>query len=384
MYFIDFVRGTLGTDADTAAASFEYRLTCSGILYNDRVVTFDNMKSDACAILATTPFALSVVNRPLDAEYPQELRLRFQVGTVTETNDTGSASVLLTPDEEIAGDFAGLLSVFTARLVTVHCPVQTTLLDYPTDHPFHDFPQPVVRHVSPRYRKRLKLHHITHADGRSEIQNPNPPPAAVSPERFELFLKQFAGATHAEAILRAARLYATALELADTWPDLAYTLLISSIETVAEADLSGEDGSLEDKLSMYKSLDKKAESLGLGRPDIEQLVCAAAVKEKWIMRKFKRFLEVNTPKSFWDREPGLFEPKSEDFKGTLSQIYKKRSELLHSGVSFPETTKATPEGVPARAMLLHNERYHIPPLYWFERLVHTALVTFIDKQSTPS
>jgi len=379
MYFIDFLRGTLGTGTSTTPASFEYRLTCSGILYNDNVVTFDRMKSDVSAILATQPFAMSVVNRPLDAEYPQELRLRFQVGTVTETNNTGSASVLLTPDEEIAGDFAGLLSVFTALLVTVHCPVQTTLPDYPADHPFHDFPQPVVRHTSARYRKRLKLHHITRGDGTSEIQDPNPAAVAVSPERFELFLKQFAGATHAEAILRAARLYATALELADTWPDLSYTLLISSIETVAEAELSGEDGTLEEKLSMYKPLDKKAESIGLDKTAREQLVCAAAEKEKWIGRKFRRFLEHNTPTSFWDREPGLFEPKSQDFTKTLTQIYRKRSDLLHSGLSFPETTKATADGVPARAMLLHNERYHIPPLRWFERLVQTALRTFITK-----
>ena len=60
MYVLDFLKGQLGPEADGDGVIFDYRLLCSGELYNARVVTFDWRKSDAARVLFDSPFSLAV------------------------------------------------------------------------------------------------------------------------------------------------------------------------------------------------------------------------------------------------------------------------------------------------------------------------------------
>ena len=72
--------------------------------------------SDVARILLSLPVELLVASHPYDS-YPQELVLRFVVPLVKETD--GKVSSLYHPDQEIASDFAALLTLLCRRLVTV-------------------------------------------------------------------------------------------------------------------------------------------------------------------------------------------------------------------------------------------------------------------------
>jgi hypothetical protein len=81
----------------TDAVDIEYRLACSGELYNLRVQTLDWRKSEATRILLKTPVEF-VISQPF-ANYPQELCARMTLRYVTEqTVGNVPVSVTLLPD----------------------------------------------------------------------------------------------------------------------------------------------------------------------------------------------------------------------------------------------------------------------------------------------
>jgi hypothetical protein len=82
MYVLDFLKGP-ANHSDGDGVSFEYRLLCSGELYNAKVETSDWRKSDVACYLCGSPFTLLAVRNPL-RHFPQELVLRFTAKRVTE------------------------------------------------------------------------------------------------------------------------------------------------------------------------------------------------------------------------------------------------------------------------------------------------------------
>ena len=84
MYVLDMLNGWNSVKLDDNRASFEYRLLCSGALYNSTIRTSDWRKSDATRPLVRSPFTLDVCSHPFE-EYPQELCLRFDAPIVTKT-----------------------------------------------------------------------------------------------------------------------------------------------------------------------------------------------------------------------------------------------------------------------------------------------------------
>jgi hypothetical protein len=117
MYVLDHLAGRYGSPSDTNAAVTEYRLLCSGELYNGRIQAFDWRKSDVTRNLLSSPCLLRVVSRPFD-DYPQELSLHVSAPeSVTESK--GNSVLMRRPDDDIAKDLAALLTLFLRRLITV-------------------------------------------------------------------------------------------------------------------------------------------------------------------------------------------------------------------------------------------------------------------------
>src|SRR3990172_5564515 len=116
MYVLNLLKGGEFANGQGTPVSFEYRLLCSGELYNSRVLTADWRKSDATRILFRGAFSLVVCSHPFH-DYPQELCLRLSAPSVIESH--GAAISMFFPDEDIARDLAALLSLFLRRLITV-------------------------------------------------------------------------------------------------------------------------------------------------------------------------------------------------------------------------------------------------------------------------
>jgi hypothetical protein len=98
-------------EGDSAGAfEVEYRLSCSGELYNRNIKTGDWRKSDATRILLRTPFELFVASDPFD-DYPQELCARLVVNRVVIENPPESFTRVFLPDEDVIEDLCSLLTI---------------------------------------------------------------------------------------------------------------------------------------------------------------------------------------------------------------------------------------------------------------------------------
>lgn len=127
MHVLEFLKGFPGLNTEDSV-EFEYRLLCSGEIYNASVHTADWRKSAPARILCDSPFWLSVVSIPF-SEFPQELALRFSAPLIKE--ESGNTSVLRYPDSDIARDLAALLSLVLRRLITVAAKTREI---HPRDH----------------------------------------------------------------------------------------------------------------------------------------------------------------------------------------------------------------------------------------------------------
>jgi hypothetical protein len=193
MYLLQFLETCSGQSA--GAVDVEYRLACSGELYNRRVQTFDWRKSDATRVLLKAPFELFVVSRPF-ANYPQELCARMTLNFVTEQG-IGNVPVtsILLPDEDVIEDICSILSLLSRRLIS---PVGKTrerqklpdlgphtldfLGSYGLDLPVPILPQPPVAVWS-----RRPLTVVTSMDGQQVVDH-SPPAVGVDPEMLSEFL----------------------------------------------------------------------------------------------------------------------------------------------------------------------------------------------------
>jgi hypothetical protein len=107
----------LGSEGRPSAGTVEveYRLACSGALYNRNIKTGDWRKSDATRALLRTPFELFVASHPFD-DYPQELCARLVVNRAIESDQSFTRGFL--PDEDVIEDLGSLLTLLSRRLIT--------------------------------------------------------------------------------------------------------------------------------------------------------------------------------------------------------------------------------------------------------------------------
>jgi hypothetical protein len=219
MYILDFLKGFPNNQKFQDVVSFDYRLLCSGVLYNSNVFTTDWSKSDAARILFDLPFTLIVCSYPFD-EFPQELALRFSAPFVEETK--GLSTSLFYPDDDIAHDLASLLTLACRRLITVAAKVQEHYpKHYENELPFYqEWPVGFINSLNP-------IH----------WSSQSPPPLGVDTIRLKRLLHHLPKLSCAENIVLSARLYTLALQQLEHDSDIAYQLLIAAAESMANEAL---------------------------------------------------------------------------------------------------------------------------------------------------
>jgi len=221
MYFVKFLQTA---EQQAGGDQVEYRLVCSGELYNRNVQTYDWRKSDVTRILLEKPFSLLVASQPFDS-HPQELCARFGVTWVTEegTGETGTRSVTFLPDEDIIEDACAILTLLSRRLIS---PVVKTMVTPSGGPPGQRWfgshvPTPIVDRFKVVAWPRRPLSITTSMSGQT-IEFNQPPPVGVDHKALAAFLPDLGANEKAQDIVYAARQYKTALELIEQRPDTAY------------------------------------------------------------------------------------------------------------------------------------------------------------------
>jgi hypothetical protein len=221
MLVLDFLAGKYSN-----APISEYRVVCSGELYNGNVQTFDWRKSDATRRLLTLPFPLNVVSQPFHA-YPQELSLRLPAPNITER--TGNVHSTFTGDDDITEDVAVLLTVFLRRLLTIYVKVQT-IYSSESSSEFESVPYtfslPICNAPTQITWRKKQAFVLSDFHGIRKIDDYNPRPLPVMPQILASKFSKLTTIAHKETYVLAARLYAQAMRIIQDEPDMAYQLLV--------------------------------------------------------------------------------------------------------------------------------------------------------------
>ncbi len=359
----------------------EYRLLCSGTVH--RQIIGDWSKSEVARFLLAPPLLLYAASRPFE-EYPLELVLRLTVARVEESVG-GTLQDSFHPDEEVARDLAALLTVLCRRLITVSGKSMELYADckYPE---FGYVPFPVATSMRKTYWPPHPATVETSVHGQ-KVHDNNPTPKSVDPEALTALLLGLASLDYGESIVASARLYALSMELIREQPDIANQLLISSVETIANKALQGFQPNDEDKVKLQEAVFKQAKGVGLGDDIARDLALTASKRERWVKRKFTKFLTDNIDDSVWNQDDDLFKPPlrilpcREDLQKTLGKIYDARSTATHSGRQFPASASYSggPQ-IPARMMsAFFGSDSVFPPIAWFERVVNVAIRKFWER-----
>jgi hypothetical protein len=385
MYILEFLKGQRPEQSGNDVITCEYRLLCSGEIYNGDVQTFEWRKSTACRLLLTSPFTVFVTSEPLYGNIPQELTLRFTTQMVTEKREKAITSYyMFCPDDEIAKDIAALLCLFCRRLITVCAKVREIHPNHP--EVIQDWPVDFVNSLKTVF---WKLHPATSTffpNGTIQVIDYNPPQKALSPKKLKRLFLALPDLPCAESIIRSARLYAIALERIYQDTDIAYQLLISSVETIANAVYPSYTPTEAEMLKTKGDVVSLAVEFGLSAEKANRLAVESCKKDRWTKRKFTKFLLENTGEELWTEDelfklPDFLIPKKQDFESTIKEIYEVRSKGLHSGGSFPASASiVTGPMLPAKALFeFDSTQRPFPPVSWFERVVNTAIQGFVER-----
>ena len=187
----------------------EYHLLSWRELYDKSIITADRYSSGAGEWVISGDrhfYTVTVTTRPF-YELPQELCLFFDC--FTETKDFGADTSIGPPIDQVALEFAALLSVMTREPLSL---LGTRRVgDRPIAGRYHYTPPPRAN------------------------RSPSAPAAAVDPVEFASILKGLAQAPEltVNAALAAAKLYHAALSLVSFDPSGAYVSLVCAIECLA-------------------------------------------------------------------------------------------------------------------------------------------------------
>jgi hypothetical protein len=361
-----------------------YRLVCSGMLYPSHFLG-DWSHSDGARILLHLPVVLLVAGRPFD-DYPQELVLRFVADQVHETN--GRTQYMYYPDEEIASDVAALLTLFCRRLITVSAKVREEHVCMGVPPVLADFPIPAVTTMRMSYWKERPLSVRYGLDGVS-VKSYHPPPQPFNSSEIMHVLLTLPKLKAAEAIVRAARLYASAMERIESQPETCYQQFISAAETIAGAALEDWVPERDVRVRSRENLVAWAtKTQKLSQGVAERLALEASKDNPWTSRKFKKFLLDNMDHEAIGRKDDLFVvpqelcPKADEIANALGEIYQCRSGASHSGQSYPASASVGPSTTFSLRAFdeVMNEQRPFPPIGWFERVVNTAISRYVRSQ----
>jgi hypothetical protein len=233
----------------------------------------------------------------------------------------------------------------------------------------------------------LRVSRSERKDGAVTIIEHTPPALRVDSSALERAFLSLSQGQHASGILQAARAYSSALQLILVRPELAYQLLISAVETLANGVFSDYRPGRRDMIERKRGVANKATSCGLSAQQAEDLALEACKDEIWAGRKFKEFFRKFSSEEAWEPDDMFplaegWEPKGKDIGKALSAIYNARSKHLHEGKEFPEwIAHGATVAVPGSFYPLPGPADYAPPVTWFERLVSSAIRCLLAVES---
>jgi hypothetical protein len=214
------------------------------------------------------------------------------------------------------------------------------------------------------------------------------------------------------AVLRALHLYQLSLLNYREDIGLAYTLLVASIESVAQCFLNLEFSF--SSLPEAEEWGKTFAELKISEPHVAAIKKKLVKKERFLGLKFRRFIKDYLPASFWtsadsrakefdDHIEGLgkehfgaeFKERRDHFErywwlytperkvtrneldSVLKSIYDLRSNFAHAGISPPSEVIDDYETAEIKVEIDNKGRVKyrraIPSYFWFERVVHESI-----------
>jgi len=371
----------------------EYRLLCSGELYNSTGVYTDWRKSMPSRIILTNMAQLFVTSQPFD-RYPQELAFTFDC---YRTEDSAERiSVHYRPDEGVAEEFTDLLSLLARRLICVF----RKIYEYQYDKEMlggapQYWPFPIHDTKSPKVWPRGHATLIYDGKDRPRFESDMPPPVGVDVGKLKQFLKVFAALeeTVVENFINATRLYKTALTFIEDEPAIAYLQLIFCIETVANFAYRDFVPDKTTQIEAKRNVKDLATKYGLKISQAQELALVACKGIPWAKQKFIKFILDHTDDSLFRQDDTLFNlptsmtPNKEDFEKSLAEIYRMRAKAGHEGQPFPPQVGMGRDGWISvfavtqwyRDFQQTGKGFVLPPATWFERVVNLALLTYIEK-----
>lgn len=316
-------------------------------------------------------YNVTVVSHP-NYSLPQELCLSFNcfTKTISKGNSTPAGPAI----DQVVSEFATLLSVFARQPLGLlglrrlnNKPVSET----------HHYQAP----PRPKYASR-------------------PPAFGINSPDFLTLIEGLANAPASEvdAMLGAAKFYQAGLSLVGFDPSVAYVCLVSAVECLAAHHYS----ELQFGFDEIEKFRKVGTLLGdiAGHSDYQLLVSDIKRElirsERFIRRKFVRFIEEFLPDEFWVIPDELYKYASvfplidRDRLGTsLRMLYDARSTFVHSGVPFPPYVEfglrdRHPPVVALELGAVHGKEKYLPPLSWFERIAHLAMVEYMRRSFAPA
>jgi hypothetical protein len=382
MYLLRYLQEAEKTDRQPFKLTVEFRLVVSGEFYNRSASSSAWRSLEMARLLLQRPFELYVVSRPFNA-FPQELCLRFGLSLIWDHQPGGGSIGTAPPYDDLVEDICALLTLLSRRLVVPA--LETRVLSKPdsksmrSDSFQYDHPSPIIGLGNLRSRT-MRTSRSDVSVGKGAIVEHTPPPLGVDGNTLAGAFFSLAQSECASAVLQAARAYSSALQLMLTRPELAYQLLISSVETVANKVCSDYRPSQEDMIEHKRGVHTKAISFRLSTEQADSLAVEACRDEHWLGRKFRTFFfryrsfEESGPDEMFPLADG-WEPKEEDFEKVLKAIYSARSKHLHEGKEFPEWIGwGASAAIPASWYPAYSNGSNlVPPVTWFERLVSSTL-----------
>jgi hypothetical protein len=199
-------------------------------------------------------------------------------------------------------------------------------------------------------------------------------------------LRKLPDAYH-EAFILAARMYQEALAIIDDKPDLAYLLLVSSIEVFVakfmprtkEEDLPAD---------IREALDKCTDSEARAR-----IVKRLIELDRGISRNFATFIDAHVGDAFWSESPQISVDEGrvtkEELWDLMKRVYNQRSKTLHEAEPFPPNVLSPTNAkadIDRRPEITVGQRkwtqsQFIPYVRFFERLVQHVLMQFVASKS---
>jgi hypothetical protein len=186
--------------------------------------------------------------------------------------------------------------------------------------------------------------------------------------------------------VRSARLYSLALQQIERDVDIAYQLLVSSIEATANEVLRDYQPTPDQMVEAKKPVFDLAIQSGLPQQTALALALEACKGMAWSSRKFVKFILDNARPSAWGpddvfRPLDSFIPDPAHFEPALRAIYATRGSATHHGHSYPDSVQiGIGPTIPSRALQdvdFTTGTIPVPPVVWFERIVNSALVQFV-------